>query len=198
MKDSNFAAASSPNLSPIHVSVASTALYPQSIKFTNPARITPPASRSHSAIDPKVFKRGINFGNQSTSLKANHPKRTVPKNFFILPHQLFILPGTANFIPFSLLSGDSTPCSDLALFSCSFTFLLSSAAFFSAARVPFRISSIFITFSLITSVGFSGDAFSIEEPLPLTGTILVLGRTASAPPFLFPKNLFLSNTAIMD
>ena len=125
----------------------------------------------------------------------------MPIYFFILPQKLLISPGTGIFIPFSLLLGVfSTSCSCLDLSSCSCCFLFSSAAFFSAARVPFNKSSIFINFVLITNIGLSStpSTFVISELEGLTGAKVALGRTVRVPPF-FPcgKNLFLSTTAII-
>ena len=62
VKELNFSAASSPNLSPIHFSVAPTALYPQSTKVTNPLRILPPTLIIKSAVDAKNLTIGINLG----------------------------------------------------------------------------------------------------------------------------------------
>ena len=184
MKDSNFFAASSPNLSPIHVCVASTALYPQSTKVTNPLRIFPPQLIIKSAVAAKNLRIGINLGSQSINLIANQPKRTLVKKLFIFSHQLLIFFGTGIFIPFPFTLGVSRSCSCLDLSSCSCAFLLSSAAFFSAARVPFNISSIFITFVLITNMGSScfPSIFVREELCFLIGARLVLGRTANDPP----------------
>ena len=184
VKELNFSAAPSPNLSPIHFSVASTALYPQSIKVTKPLRILPPMLIIKSAVVAKNLTIGINLGRRGNNCNPNHPKRTVPTYFCILPQKLLILPGTGIFIPFPLVLGASTSFSCLDLSSCSCAFLFSSAALFSAARVPFNISSIFITFVFITNMGSScfPPIFAREELCFLIGTKLVLGRTANDPP----------------